>query len=125
MQFFRHLVCRSLIASLLCLPFGANAGMVNTEDAVAHTQAPGARGAVRAFVAREGVARELQAMGVSTEAAQARVAALTEEEVTRLAGQIDTLPAAGAMAHAVVIALVLLVIAGIAYFIWSSGNTAK
>jgi hypothetical protein len=55
------------------------------------------------------VRARLQAYGVDPAQAQARVAALTDEEAARLAAQIDELPAGGdILGAAVVVFLVLL-----------------
>lgn len=91
MRAFHRLVCRLLIVSMVALPLQASAGLVGTEAALAGAAA---RERVASLVARDDVAGQLAAMGVSREDAQARVAALTDAEVSRLAGQLDRLPAA-------------------------------
>jgi hypothetical protein len=125
MKLLARLICRLLIASMLFLPFSANAGMVSTDEAVMSARDLARRDTVRDFITREDVANELRAMGVSPSAAQARVAAMTQEEVNQLAGHIDAMPAAGSMAHAVVIALVIALVAVIIYFIWKDREAAK
>jgi len=124
MKIIHKLVCHLLIASMMLLPLGANAGMISTDEAVKSAQGLAKRDTVRDFIAREDVASELRAMGVSPAAAQARVAAMTQEEVNMLAGHIETMPAAG-MAHAVVITLILAFVAFITYVIWKEREAAK
>jgi hypothetical protein len=93
---FVRFTCRILIASMLVLPFQARAGLVGTEQAIgAAAQARTAREAIAAYVGRTDVAQQLQALGLSPQEAQARVAALSDAEITALAGRIDSLPAGG------------------------------
>lgn len=73
----------------------ANAGMIGT-DTVADSQANNDRERVKALVARPELAKQLQALGVPPEKARARVDAMTDAEVSTLAGRLDALPAAGA-----------------------------
>jgi hypothetical protein len=89
--FFR-LICRILIVSLAAMPLQLRAGPIGT-DAVA--QAPAARDSVKGFLQRAEVAGQLQALGLTAQAAQQRVDALNDHEILKLAGQIDSLPAGG------------------------------
>ncbi|HLE67386.1 MAG TPA: PA2779 family protein [Burkholderiales bacterium] len=73
----------------------ASAGMIGTEEAAVDSQASNERERVKALVARPEVAKQLQALGVPPEKAQARVDAMTDSEVRTLAGRLDALPAAG------------------------------
>ena len=50
---------------------------------------------VRTFFDREDVQTQLQSRGVSTEAAKARVNAMTDNEIASIKGHIDSLPAGG------------------------------
>ena len=124
MKFVHKLICHLLIASMMLLPFSANAGLIGTDEAVMSARDLANRDTVHEFITRDDVAKELQAMGVSPVAAQERVAVMTQEEVNRLAGHIDTMPAAG-MAQAVVIALVIALVAAITYFIWKDREAPK
>ena len=85
---------------LTSLPLGmARAALVGTEQAVvgqgAAAVAAGAaeRQRVLAFVQREDVRRQMEELGVDPAEAEARVGRLTDEEVRRIAGQLDRLPA--------------------------------
>jgi len=101
---------RRLIACLLIVTVPAQAGLVSTESvAVA-----GSRERVVAFLDRADVQLQMEAMGVSPQDVKARVAALSDVEVTSLAGQIDSMPAGGDALGAVlwlllVVFLVLLI----------------
>lgn len=90
-------VCRLLMVTVLALGFQTvQAGMIGTQEAVAATQqAQGNTDKVLEFLSRSDVAAQLQAMGLSAAQAKERVNALTQEELQRLAGKIDSLPAGG------------------------------
>ena len=81
-------VCRILAASMLVLPFPAQAGLIGTERVAA---APAATHAI----SRGELAAQLQTLGLSPEAATERVASLTDGEIALLAGRADQLPAGG------------------------------
>jgi hypothetical protein len=110
-------ICRLLIVSLLALPFSpAMAGMIRADQALAgSSEAAAKRASVLEVLARADVATQLQAQGVDPMAARARVASMTDEEVSALAGQIDTLPA-GAMSTGAKWAIAIIIVAAIWYF---------
>jgi hypothetical protein len=82
-----------LVACMVGLPFQVHAGLIGTDQVVTAEQALAARGMVSSVVNRADVASQLQSLGLSPEAAKDRVAALTDSEVTKLAGQMQNLPA--------------------------------
>jgi hypothetical protein len=90
---FVRLISRLLVVCLIGLPFQASAGMIGTGDVVSAAQAQAARAAVLSQVTRADIAGQLQSLGLTPQAAKDRVAALTDAEITTLAGQIDSLPA--------------------------------
>lgn len=90
---FVRTLCRILVACMIGLPFQVHAGLIGTDQVVTAEQALAARGMVSSVVSRADVASQLQTMGLSPEAAKDRVASLTDTEVTKLAGQLDSLPA--------------------------------
>jgi hypothetical protein len=93
-QGIMKMVSRLLIVSLLMLPFQAiQAGMVATDQVSVTTSAQLDRDTVLSTINRADVAQQLQAMGIDTKAAQARVAAMTDQEARTVASQIDSLPA--------------------------------
>jgi hypothetical protein len=88
-----RLVSRLLIVCMIGLPFQVSAGMIGTDEVVSAAQAQAARATVLSQIGRAEVASQLQSLGITPQAAQERVAALTDIEVAKLAGQIDSLPA--------------------------------
>jgi hypothetical protein len=54
-----------------------------------------ARARIRAFLDREDVRGQLEALGVSAKEARARIASLTDEELARIDGRLNELPAGG------------------------------
>ncbi|HEX6321259.1 MAG TPA: PA2779 family protein [Burkholderiales bacterium] len=104
---------RRLIASLLVVsiaglgvvPLPAQAGMLGTDAALAS----GERQRIVTFLEREDVRQQLQAQGVSPTQVKARVAALTDEEASQLAAQMDSLPAGGVLGLILLVFVVLLI----------------
>jgi hypothetical protein len=93
-QGFLSLISRLLVVSMLMLPFQSiQAGMVGTDQVSAAASAQASRDAVLATLARAEVASQLQAMGIDSSAAKARVSAMTDDEVRTLQSQIDSMPA--------------------------------
>lgn len=110
----KRLMCRMLAALMIWAPFQlAHAGMIGT-DQVAQTSQAG-RGAVLNFVNRADVSGQLQTLGLDPATAKDRVAAMTDEEVRYLAGRIQSLPAGGTDAGAV---LLLIVIVAVIWWAW-------
>jgi hypothetical protein len=106
-------ICRFLIATMFAMSFQpAMAGMIGTEQAVAAASVQAQRAALISTMSRSDVASQLQAQGVDPAAAKARVAAMTDHEVSTLAGRIDSLPAGARSSGtnwAIAIVIVLLV----------------
>jgi hypothetical protein len=102
------IVSRLLILCMLAMPFSSRAGMIPTDQVVA-AQQQDARGQVNSYLARADVQSQLQIMGISPESATDRVAAMTDEEVSRLAGQIQAQPAGAASPWAVAAAIIVIV----------------
>ena len=90
----------------------AQAAMIGTEQvAQASTarSADEARSQLNEAFARADVQARLQALGVGTSDARERVAALTDDEARRLAGEIDKAPAGGIIEVILFVFFVLLV----------------
>ena len=114
-QGFMKMMSRLLVVSLFLLPFQAvQAGMVSTDQVSVTTSAAATRAMVLSTVSRADVASQLQTMGIDSKTAQARVAAMTDDEVQSLANQIDSLPAGAKNSAGYVIAAVVI----IAILIW-------
>jgi len=95
---FMRMTSRLLITSVLGigLPIqSAYAGIVGTDKIAASAQSQSERERIRTFLDRADVRNELQAQGIDADAAKMRVAALTDEEVQKVAGKLDTMPAGG------------------------------
>jgi hypothetical protein len=95
---FMRLISRLLIVSVmgLGLPLqSAYAGLVGTDKVAVSAQSQSERERIRTFLDREDVQNELQAQGVDVNTAKARVDALTDEEVQKVAGKLDRMPAGG------------------------------
>lgn len=112
---FVRYICRMLIVCMGAFPFSTYAGMVGTNEVIAAAQAAGARDRVRDFVGRTEVRDQLQNLGISPAAAQARVNAMTDTEVANIAGRIDSLPAGGFSGWAAAATLIVL---GLIWYYW-------
>lgn len=84
------------------------AAMVGTDAVIAEQQTAGQRAEVADFLAREDVAQVLTRYGVDPVEAQARVASLSDEELSTIANSIDQLPAGGSAVGAVVGAALII-----------------
>jgi hypothetical protein len=93
MKTFSRLISQLLIMSLALLPFSTHAGMIGTDQLVAAATAQANRDKVRDFVSRADVQKQMEVFGLSAAIAKDRVDALTDEEVQRIAGKIDSVPA--------------------------------
>lgn len=112
---FVRYVCRMLIVCMGAFPFSTYAGMVGTGELVAAAQAQGTRDKLRDFIGRSEVSNQLQHLGISPSAAQARVSAMSDAEVASVAGQIDSLPAGGASGWAIAAGLLVI---GLIWYYW-------
>jgi len=95
---FMRMTSRLLIATVLSLSVplqSTYAVMVATDQAAPSVQSQSERERINTFLDREDVRKEMQAQGIDANATRARVAALTDEEVHKIAGNMDKLPAGG------------------------------
>lgn len=91
---FRLLARPVLVLFLLTLGIqSAPAGMIATEQIPLSDAAASQRADVMAFIDRADVRAQMRALGVDVEEAARRVASLSDAEIERVAGQIDSLPA--------------------------------
>jgi hypothetical protein len=90
-------ICRFLVVVMaLVTPLQqVQASMVSTDQAQVTSQTQPERERIRAFLDREDVRARLQANGISANEAKDRVAALSDDEVKRIAGKLDSAPAGG------------------------------
>lgn len=95
--------CLALVVLMVSLPVGqARAGMVPTDRVVQAIAVEQDRERIQAFLAREDVRRQLQALGVDPAEAEIRADGLTDAEVARIAGELDRLPAGQDAAVAII-----------------------
>ena len=104
-------ICRFLAIALMMLPFQyGHAGMIGTDQAAPPAAVQADRAAVSSFLSRAQTAEQLQSMGLDAQTALDRVGAMTDAEVSSLAGKINAMPAGGDGG------LVLLIL--VVFFIW-------
>lgn len=99
----------AIVIGVVSLPAGtARAALVSTEQAVT-TGAPATdRGRVLAFMTRTDVVGQMVALGIDPTEAAARAAALSDAELSRIAGELDRLPAGQSAIGSVIGAAVLI-----------------
>lgn len=113
MNFFRlHAkpVCRLVAACMLILSTyvpSARAGIIGTE---ALLNAQQNRAAVETFLAREDVRQQLTLLGVDPESAALRASNLTDQEAQAMAERIQSLPAGGDAAGAILLIFLVLLV---------------
>ncbi len=109
-----RMLCRLLIATMAWMPVHlAQAGMIGTDQVVPSASQLDRAGLLN-LVSRSDVTSQLQALGVDPAAAMERVAAMTDEEVRSLAGQLEAVPA-GADGSGVAL---LILVAVIVWLVW-------
>jgi hypothetical protein len=107
---------KKILAILLVITFtsltvilpAAKAKMVSTAQVAAPGQSGPDREKLAAFLERADVQKQLEAWGLDSETAKARLDSLTDKEVSQMAGQLDQLPAGGDGLGVVVGAIVLI-----------------
>jgi hypothetical protein len=107
----------SMVACLitLMLPVApVQAAMIGSEQVISAAQVVQDRERVRVFMQREDVRQALGQQGVNADEALARVDAMTDDEVSLVAGKIDQLPAGGSsVVGALVFIFIVLLITDI------------
>jgi len=103
-RLFKRLLSSLLIVCLAGLGLPVHAGMLPTGAANPE------RARVLTVLERSDVQAQLQANGVNPADVKARVAAMTDDEVAQLAGQIDSLPAGGTDVLGVILIVFLVLL---------------
>ena len=117
MNAWAKIISRILIALMIWTPYQmATASMIGTDQVVASTS-QGDRTTVLNFLSRANVAGQLHSLGIDPSTAQERVAAMSDQEVQALAGQINAMPA-GPMNDTWEVVLLIAVIAGVVWWFW-------
>jgi hypothetical protein len=118
-RFVTSTLCRLLIVLMAWSPFQmAQASMIGTGQIVAN-QAQSDRSTVLNFLERQDVAGQLQSLGTDAASAKDRVNAMTDQEVSTLARNIQAMPA-GADSHSWRVLLVLVIIGAVIW--WAAGR---
>jgi hypothetical protein len=116
LNFSGVLMIRRLIATLLviciAMPLPTQAAMVATDKALGTAE----RAQVSQLLSRADVQARLSQYGVNPGDMQARVAAMSDDEVAQLAGKIDALPAGGEILGAIVLIFLVLLLTDILGF---------
>lgn len=109
-----------LILSALLVTGGlaapAHAAVISTGDALAMDVREARIAELQSELARDDVRHAMIALGVDPEQASLRVSSLSDAELTRLAGELETLPAGGdalALIGAVFLVLLILELTGV------------
>lgn len=110
---FKRSVIYALCLAILNLgsPLVANAAMIGTLQAVESGSRAQDLATVNAALAREDVRQQFAALGVAPAQVESRIAALTDAELSKLAGQMSDMPAGGdALAIIGIVFLVLMIL---------------
>lgn len=115
---FRRVLAALTTACFLTLGFqSAGAGVIGTEQFLAGTERAAQLDRVEAALARADVQAALVRLGVDPAAAGERAASLSDADLARVAGQLDSLPAGGdgllAVIGVVFVVLLILEITGV------------
>lgn len=106
----RKMICRFLAIAMMTLPFQTGqASMIGADQVNTAATVQLDRSTIVNYLSRSQTVSEFQALGLDTQTAIERVAAMTDAEVSTLAGKIAAAPAGSDG----MIALVLVV-----FFIW-------
>jgi hypothetical protein len=102
----------ALILQLLIATFppAALAGLIQTADAIAAEQRGAARQQLNETLAREDVQQQLVQLGIEPDAAERRIAALTDTEIAQLQPHLDALPAGAGVLEVIGVVFVVLLI---------------
>jgi len=111
----KKIFVHTLITAIVFVGFtqSVQAALISTEQVVTVSAAQQNRAKIAATFERPEVQAELQKMGISTEEAQARVAALTDAETASIAHRVDSIPAGGDVVGALIFIFVLLLVTDI------------
>ena len=100
------LFCVFLLLAPIVAP--VHAAMVGTDKVLADARGDADRAEVLAFLDRDDVRQQMEALGVDPADAEARVAAMTDAEIAELHARMDEIPAGGA--NVLSVALVVFIV---------------
>jgi len=107
----RKMMALPLIMMLIFSTFSATvvqAKMIGTDEVISQKAASTDRNRVIEFMQRDDVRAEMETLGVDPKEAVSRVHTLSDEEVQRMAGHLDEMPAGEGVVGSVVGAIVLV-----------------
>jgi hypothetical protein len=116
---FRKIIALTLVATLIWAGYSlpASAAVISTQQVMAIETRDAQISELQARLARDDVRQALVELGVDPQQAHARVASLSEQELAQLGGQLDSLPAGGngalALVGAVFVVLMILEFTGV------------
>jgi len=100
----------SFVVSITLFAQVSWAQMASTEAVLEQPVSVSSHEKVSQFVAREDVAKTFENMGVDPKMVEQRIALMSDEEVSKISSQIDTLPAGGDALGAIIGAAILIFI---------------
>ncbi len=109
----RNSIVAVLAASLFAasVQSAAYAGVISTQQYLTAVDREATKARIDAVLAREEVRSRLEQYGVDPVAADARIAALTDQELEQLATDLESLPAGGDLLAVLgIVAIVLLIL---------------
>jgi Family of unknown function (DUF6627) len=86
----------------------ARAAFIGTEDVLQRHGGLADRHKVAQFLQRQDVRQQLASLGVDPREVDARVAALSDQEIAQIAGKIDQMPAGQGLAATLIVATVII-----------------
>lgn len=116
---FRKIIALTMVATLIWAGYSlpASAAVISTQQVMAIETRDAQISELQARLARDDVRQALVELGVDPQQAHARVASLSEQELAQLGGQLDSLPAGGngalALVGAVFVVLMILEFTGV------------
>ena len=106
----KNMICHFLAIAIMMMPFqSGQAAMIGTDQVNSAATVQAERNVVLNYLSRAQTVNELQNLGLDAQTAKDRVNAMTNDEVSSLAGKIATAPAGGD-------GLVVLIL--VVFFIW-------
>ena len=106
----KSMICRFLAIAIMMMPFQyGQAAMIGTDQVNSAATVQAERNVVLNYLSRAQTVNELQSLGLDAQTAKDRVNAMTNDEVSSLAGKISSAPAGGD-------GLVVLIL--VVFFIW-------
>ncbi|WP_415395961.1 PA2779 family protein [Sulfurimonas sp. CS5] len=100
----------SFILSISLFSGMLSAQMASTEMLVGHSVSSPSKDKLAQIISREDVAKRFEELGVDSNMIEARIASMTDEEASKIAYQIDTLPAGADAGMSIVGAIVFIFI---------------